>query len=224
MFAGGVQPVFIDFLKNGQTIRTDTITPAPGGAALAFDLPAELSGPLQVSAYRFSPAGAPVRRSRVVFVRPASQVKLHARAGPGDVSPRAAGEGEFHPDRRQGATDSSAVSLSVVDKAVSAVLDQSSGLRGPSTSWTSSSCSRSTPSTRGPLSSQPGGREQQIQFEQALFARTAEDGSSRTPDSADSARRAGNGPWTGAAGATWRFSSPHLFAAAESFSREGPAG
>src|SRR5262249_53381526 len=73
----GVEPVFIDLIKDGQTLLTTTIERPPGkpGSAeageLKLDLPPELSGTVLLCAYRYGKEGLPVRKTRVLYIRPA---------------------------------------------------------------------------------------------------------------------------------------------------------
>ena len=73
----GMEPVFIDLIKDGQTVLTDSISLKAGRGKYTVDLPPELSGTLELVAYRYQSAMAlPVRRSRVIYVRPSSDLKI----------------------------------------------------------------------------------------------------------------------------------------------------
>ena len=73
---GGSQPVFIDAIKDGQTIVTDQLEMTQGRGQYEFDLPPELSGTIELCAYRYGVSGLPVRKSRVLYVRPAADLQV----------------------------------------------------------------------------------------------------------------------------------------------------
>ena len=63
LLGGGKEPVFLDLLKDGQTILTDQTPIANGRGEYQFDLPPELFGTLELCAYRFSAEGLPVKKN-----------------------------------------------------------------------------------------------------------------------------------------------------------------
>ncbi len=127
---GGSGAVFVDFIKDGQTMRTETVEMANGQGQAAVDLPADLSGTMQVVAYRLDAKGYPVRKTRVVYVRPADEIHIAATLNP-DKKAYKPGE---HPTLHLKLTDKNgkpcpgAVSLSGVDDAVFSVLPQRPGM------------------------------------------------------------------------------------------------
>lgn len=68
-------PLFVDFFRGGQTVRTESLTIEKGRGELAFDLPAEWSGEIEIRSY--IPGGAmhssPPHR---VTVTPARQLNI----------------------------------------------------------------------------------------------------------------------------------------------------
>lgn len=127
---GGIEPVFVDFIKDGQTILTQSIDMKDGKGTCQFDLPPDIFGTIELCAYRFGPEGVPVRKTRVIYVRPESEIKI-------DVS---MDKKEYRPGKKEkaklnfvltgadGKPAPGALSLAVVDKAVFAVLDQAPGM------------------------------------------------------------------------------------------------
>ena len=71
VLAGGVEPVFLDLIKDGQTVLSDSIAVAQGRGDRTIDLPPELFGTSCLARYRYGPEGLPVQESRVIYVRPA---------------------------------------------------------------------------------------------------------------------------------------------------------
>jgi uncharacterized protein YfaS (alpha-2-macroglobulin family) len=168
VLGAGAEPVFIDFIKDGQTLLTETVPLTSGRGTHSLDLPADLFGTVQVVAYRFDAKGVAVRKSRVVYIRQAGALKIRATLD----------KPEYRPGRRallnlrltdgKGTPVAGAFSLAGVDEAVFALLPQRLGLEQlfytleqdllrPMTAiypWT------------------PDGRGGRV-FEQALFALTA---------------------------------------------------
>jgi alpha-2-macroglobulin-like protein len=123
----GSQPVFVDILKDDQTVLTETIDVKDGRGSQAFDLPPELFGTLRLSAYRVDDGGNLRRKTRVLYVRPASQLTVKA------VFPGV----EFRPGRHtrldlrltdaHGNPTPGAISLAAVDESVFSVLQRAPG-------------------------------------------------------------------------------------------------
>ena len=103
---------------------------ANGQGQAAVDLPAELAGTVQVVAYRLDAKGYPVRKTRVVYVRPADEVHIAATLDPGKSTYKPGDQ----PTLRLKLTDKDgkpcpgAVSLDGVDEAVFSVLPQRPGM------------------------------------------------------------------------------------------------
>jgi uncharacterized protein YfaS (alpha-2-macroglobulin family) len=125
---GGTEPVFVDFLKDGQTLLTQTIAMDGGKGELTLDLPPELSGTIQVCAYRFDANGHPLRRSRVLHVRPAGDLKIRTTLDAAEYRPGGKALLEFAVTDAAGKPAPSALSLTAVDEAVYSVLAQRPGL------------------------------------------------------------------------------------------------
>jgi hypothetical protein len=125
---GGAEPVFVDFLKDGQTLLTQTVEMAGGRGEMAFDLPADLFGTVQVCAYRFGGAGLPLRKTRVLYVRPAGQVKIAATLDGKEYRPGGKAKVSLKLTDAQGAPLPGALSLAAVDEAVFSVLSQRPGM------------------------------------------------------------------------------------------------
>ncbi|MCB1126711.1 MAG: alpha-2-macroglobulin, partial [Verrucomicrobiae bacterium] len=77
VFCGGLGgSVFVDVIKDGQTVASRSLEPLNGFAALVLPLTADLSGSLCVSAYRITLAGNTVRDRRIIYVDPANDLRL----------------------------------------------------------------------------------------------------------------------------------------------------
>jgi hypothetical protein len=68
--------VLVDVQKDGQTLVTASIPVEKGRGEYALDLPPELAGTMQLLAYRLGPNGKTGVKTRLAYLRPASQVKI----------------------------------------------------------------------------------------------------------------------------------------------------
>jgi hypothetical protein len=125
---GGVEPVFIDLIKDGQTILTEAIAMTEGHGEYQFDLSPELSGTVQLCAYRFGDDGLPLRKARVLYIRPAHQLHLDAAVERPEHRPGDRAKVRFTLTDNDGRPAPGAVSLAAVDEAVFSVLDQAPGM------------------------------------------------------------------------------------------------
>ena len=62
--ASGHEPIFLDLIKDGQTVLTTSMEIADGRGQYQLDLPAELFGAVELCAYRYDAGGLPTRKSR----------------------------------------------------------------------------------------------------------------------------------------------------------------
>jgi hypothetical protein len=168
---GGTEPIFVDLIKDGQTMLTETLPMHDGRGEAKIDLPPEVYGTMEVFAYRNTPDGFPVRKTRVLYIRPPGQIKIETTLDKKEYRPGARARLLFALFGMDGKSTPGALSLAAVDEAVFAVLDQATGmeqayytlehdlLRQVLTDWS-------------PVAS--GGRAgEREQLEQAVFARVA---------------------------------------------------
>ncbi len=125
---GGNEPVFLDLIKDGQTILTQTIPMANGKGTLQFDIPPEVFGTIQLCAYRFSTEGFPMRKIRVIYVNPAHELKLNVDTNAREYRPGGLAKVNLTVTDRQSKPVPGAVSLAAVDEAVFSVLSQRPGM------------------------------------------------------------------------------------------------
>jgi type II secretory pathway pseudopilin PulG len=126
---GGSEPLFLDVIKDGQTIVTDTVAMAGGCGQYAIDLSPQLSGTLQLCAYRLGKAGLPVMQTRVIYVRPAGGLKVDARLDRPEYRPGQQAKLTFALTDAHGKPVAGAVSLAAVDEAVYSVLGPAPGMQ-----------------------------------------------------------------------------------------------
>jgi len=127
-WGGGVEPVFVDLLKDGQTMLTAQIEMQNGQGQLAIDLPPDLFGTLEIIAYRFGGQGLPVRKSRTILVQQPRQLAIHATLDQEEYRPGTRATIKLTLTDLEGEPTPGAISLQAVDEAVYAVLRQRSNL------------------------------------------------------------------------------------------------
>jgi hypothetical protein len=124
----GVEPVFIDFIKDGQTLLSETVAMSAGKGEHTLDLPADLFGTIELVSYRFGPSGLPVRKSRVVYVSPPEGLKVRATLDRTEYRPGRQATLNLALTDDKGKPVPGAISLAAVDEAVFAVLSQRPGM------------------------------------------------------------------------------------------------
>ncbi|MGP0062849.1 MAG: MG2 domain-containing protein, partial [Isosphaeraceae bacterium] len=128
VLAGGVEPVFLDLVKDGQTVLSDSIAVAQGRGDRTIDLPRELFGTVVLHAYRYGPEGLPVQESRVIYVRPARALSIQMTTDRPEYRPGERAALTFAMTDELGKPAPGAISLAAVDEAVFGVLDRRPGL------------------------------------------------------------------------------------------------
>lgn len=125
---GGQQPVFVDLLKEGQSLLSQTIEMKEGKGALAVDLPAEISGVVELWSFRFGTSGVAERKSRLLLIKPAADLRITAALDREEHRPGEKAQMNFQLTDADDKPTPGAISVAVVDEAVFSVLSQSSGL------------------------------------------------------------------------------------------------
>ncbi|MBI1375168.1 MAG: hypothetical protein GC159_20810 [Phycisphaera sp.] len=121
---GGGEPVFVDIIKDGQTVVTETIDLAHGRGSYEMALPPELFGTVRIVGYRFDEAGAPIRKSRSVYVRRASGLNITTETDRDVYRPGDRATVRLTLTDKNGRPTPGAISLAAVDEAVFSVLPQ----------------------------------------------------------------------------------------------------
>jgi uncharacterized protein YfaS (alpha-2-macroglobulin family) len=173
-FGRGREPVFVDLIKDGQTILAETIDLKEGRGQYQFDLPPECFGTLQLCAYRLTSDARPVCKTQTLYVRPVRQLRLKAGLDSQRYLPGETARISFAVTDRRGKPVAGALSLAAVDEAVFNVLDHSPGRE--QTFFALEPALMRPVYGLYPWSSEVragrSGRDR-IRFEKALFARTA---------------------------------------------------
>ncbi|MGL4552257.1 MAG: MG2 domain-containing protein, partial [Gemmataceae bacterium] len=122
---GGVEPVFVDILRDSQVLRSEVIEI---NGTLTIDLPPEAAGTLRLVTYRFLTGGFPERRERVVHVAPADGLTVNATLDAAEYRPGQDAVLRVAVTDAKGRPVPGAVSVCAVDEAVYAVQAQRPGL------------------------------------------------------------------------------------------------
>jgi hypothetical protein len=179
----GAGPVFLDFLKDGQLVRTESISMSGGKGEHRFDLPPELFGTIQLCACRMGAFGSLLRKSRVVYVRQARQLAVSCGLDGKDYRPGATAKVSLRLVDDKGKPTPGAISLAGVDEAVFSVLDHRPG---PEESYFVVDERLLQPVRAvypwSPRVAIPAPAAKRERLEQAIFARTAASGAGTSRD------------------------------------------
>ena len=185
VLGGGDEPVFIDLVKDGQTLLTECVDLDNGRGELAIDLPAAVFGTIELAAYRFNNAsGLVVPKRRVLYVDQPNTVHISAELDRAEYRPGQSAKLRLTLTDDKGKPAPGAVSLTAVDEAVYHVLGQRPGME--QTFFTLEQNLLKPVHAVYPWAPDleyawPGAPVDDVaDFERALFARTAkDDGASR---------------------------------------------
>ncbi|MFT5525674.1 MAG: hypothetical protein ACI9HK_003644, partial [Pirellulaceae bacterium] len=172
----GVEPVFVDLVKEDQSLVTLVVEMADGQGNHKIELPPEVFGPIHVVAHRFDHEGLAIQKSRAIFVRQPNELQIKASLDRDEYRPGEMAKVKFTVTDDKGKSVPSAISLSIVNEAVFSVMDQAAGMEKvffllenellqpgyAIYNW--------TPDWAGDI-----GVEEREMFEQALFSRTSSD-------------------------------------------------
>jgi hypothetical protein len=126
--SAGLPTVFFDVIKGGQTLLTKWLDVKDGKADYKLDLPPTAFGTLEVHAYQMLASGEIIRDSRVVYVHPASDLKIQVKADKDVYLPGAEGKIRFEVTDAAGKPTAAALGVLIVDEAVYALQEMQPGL------------------------------------------------------------------------------------------------
>jgi uncharacterized protein YfaS (alpha-2-macroglobulin family) len=119
--------VYLDILKDGQTILTRDVDLNEGRASLSLTATPAMAGTLDFNAYIFGHDAQPVGDHRLLFVQPADELKIETVADAPEYKPGAEARVRFHVTNARGEGVSAALGLQVVDEAVFALAEKQPG-------------------------------------------------------------------------------------------------
>ena len=126
--SAGLPTVYIDIIRNGQTLLTRWMEVKKGQAKQEMDLPPELFGSLEVHAYQMLNSGAIIRDSRVIYVQPKNDLNVKVNPSKSVYTPGEMGRIRFEITDAKGAPTQAALGVIIVDEAVYALQEMQPGL------------------------------------------------------------------------------------------------
>lgn len=128
MAAGASGRAFVDVVKTGRTVLTQGLDLSSGLGVVAFDLPADLAGTLELRAYRLLPSGEIAGDTRIVQVRPPAGLRIAVELDRPSYRPGERALLRFAVTRAGGTPAVAALGLHAVDEAVFALQEMRPGL------------------------------------------------------------------------------------------------
>lgn len=119
--------VYVDVVKEGQTVLTRDLDLTNGQAELTLAAMPDLAGTLDLNAYLFGQDGRPIGDHRLVFVQPANELKIEAAADAAVYKPGEDARVRFHVTNSRGEGVRAALGVQVVDEAVFALAEKQPG-------------------------------------------------------------------------------------------------
>jgi len=119
--------VYIDMVKDGQTLITRAIETSNGRGGLSLDLTPAMFGTLEVRAYQITSDADPISDRRLVYVDPADDLKVEVSAEQESYKPGDEACVHFRVTDRMGRPVSAALGVEIVDEAVFALSEKQPG-------------------------------------------------------------------------------------------------
>lgn len=120
--------VFLDVIKDGQTVLTRSVPLSNHKSQYALSLPASLVGALQINAYVITEAGEDRGSSRLIYVNPASALQIATKMSKPVYRPGEVARLDFSVTDAQGRPAPAALGMAVVDESVFALSENRPGL------------------------------------------------------------------------------------------------
>ncbi len=120
--------IFVDLLKEGQTIYSRILDPEGGRTSLVIPLSAEMSGSLCLSAYRITPGSDTVRDRKLIYVDPANELRLSYSPDKDTYLPGEPASIRVSVRGKDDQPTVAAVGLNIVDEAVFALQEMQPGM------------------------------------------------------------------------------------------------
>ncbi|HEX7315047.1 MAG TPA: MG2 domain-containing protein [Pyrinomonadaceae bacterium] len=119
--------VYVDVVKDGQTLLTRALETEEGRGRLDVDLTPEMFGAVEVRAYQFTSDADPITDRRLVYVDPADDLRIAVSAARDSYKPGEDARLEFRATDAAGRPVSAALGVEIVDEAVFALSDKQPG-------------------------------------------------------------------------------------------------
>jgi uncharacterized protein YfaS (alpha-2-macroglobulin family) len=120
-------PVYVDVVRDGQTLVTRAIDTNGGRGALTLDLTAEMYGMVEIRAYQITSDADPIVDRRLVYVDPADDLRVRVAAERESYKPGDDARIDFTVTDAAGRPVSAALGVEIVDEAVFALSQKQPG-------------------------------------------------------------------------------------------------
>jgi hypothetical protein len=120
--------VYLDAVRNDQTIMTRSLDLRGGKATMSLPMTPDMVGTLELHAYKILPDENIIRDTRVIYVKPADDLKIAINAGKKTYRPREKARVEFAVTDQQNHPVLAALGVVIVDEAVYALQEMQPGL------------------------------------------------------------------------------------------------
>ena len=124
----GAHRMFVDVIRDGQTLLTETVDVVDGAAAYTLDLSSDLTGALEIHGYVITTDARIVRGTRAIYVDGTGDLTVLYETDLEEYRPGEEATIEIQVRDTEGNGVQSAVGLTVVDEAVFALQDMRPGL------------------------------------------------------------------------------------------------
>ncbi|NIM94843.1 MAG: hypothetical protein GTO18_14175 [Anaerolineales bacterium] len=119
--------VYVDIIREGQTVNTRTVEITRRKGSVAVDLSADLIGTLELHAYKILPSGEIVRDTRIVVVDAPTDLTLAIETDQGEYLPGQTANVNFQVAAANGPGVQAALGLAIVDESLFALAEQDPG-------------------------------------------------------------------------------------------------
>ena len=119
---------YVDVVKEGQTVLTRDLDIVNGQAKLALTATPDLAGTVDMHAYLFGEDARPIGDHRLIFVQPATELKVEATAEAAAYKPGDEARVRFRVTNGRGQGVDAALGVQVVDEAVFALAEKQPGM------------------------------------------------------------------------------------------------
>ena len=119
--------VYVDVVKDGQTIGTHDLDIVNGAADLDLSATPDMTGTVEFNAYLFGRDARPVGDHRLVFVQPADELKIQTTLDESVYKPGGEARIGFRVTNSRGEGVQAALGLEIVDQAVFALAEKQPG-------------------------------------------------------------------------------------------------
>jgi hypothetical protein len=126
--SAGMPTAYLDVVRGGQTMLTKWLDVKDGKAQDKIELPPSVFGTLEIHAYQTLSSGEVIRDCRVVYVQPATDLKIAVEPNKKEYRPGEEGKITFRVTDQKGNPTAAALGVLIVDEAVYALQDMQPGL------------------------------------------------------------------------------------------------